>query len=97
MALLPKELQVPQKPAEHALLLAGLLRIHHLCPGSLLLVFLPGREAGQGVLSHTLDQPLRSHCRQDDCVHNSVESFRFVSICCVCRLVLTPAGWMPIF
>lgn len=51
LALLPQQLQVPQKPAERALLLAGLLRIHRPCPGPLLLVFLPRREAGQGGLA----------------------------------------------
>jgi len=50
LALMPQQLQVAQKPAERALLLAGLLRILRPCHGSLLLVFLPGREAGQGIL-----------------------------------------------
>jgi hypothetical protein len=53
LALLTQQLQVPQEPVERALLLAGLLRIHRPCHGSLLLIFLPGREAGQGSLATT--------------------------------------------
>ena len=53
LALLPQQLQVAQEPVERALLLACLLRIHRPCPGSLLLVFLPGRDAGQGSLAAT--------------------------------------------
>ena len=39
LALLPQQLQVPRKPAQRALLLAGLLRIHRPASGSLLLVW----------------------------------------------------------
>lgn len=39
LALLPQQLQVPQKPTQRALLLAGLLRIHRPASGSLLLVW----------------------------------------------------------